>query len=136
VTPNQAKQFGFDLNQDGVYRDGFALLALPNGDFEKLISAIPDLSDCPAWARDLLSTEGKYSVYLDRQREEFERIARDRNVVIPETLAFSSVPGLSNELQQKLDSIRPRSIYDAGLIEGMTPAALVLLTAVIRKHAA
>ncbi len=136
VTPNKAKHAGFELNQDGVYRDGFGLLALPGVDFERLSQIVPALEDCPPWARELLTTEGKYSVYLDRQREDFERMARDRNVVIPDGLNFSSIPGLSNELQQKLNSIRPRSLYEAGLIEGITPAALVLLAAIMRKHAA
>lgn len=136
LTPNEARTAGLDVNLDGVRRDGFALLALPGVDLHRLSPLAESLNDCPPWARELLETEGKYSVYLERQAEDLARMDRDRDMRIPETLDFNGVAGLSNELRQKLISIRPRSIHEAGQIEGMTPAALVLLTAIVRKVAA
>ncbi len=136
LTPNEARAAGLDVNLDGLRRDGFSLLALPGVDLGRLVPLAPELGDCPDWARELLETEGKYSVYLARQAEDLERVARDREVAIPGDFRFEQVVGLSNELRQKLDLIRPRSIYEAGQIEGMTPAALVLLTAILRKRAA
>ncbi len=136
LTPNEARSAGLDVNLDGVRRDGFSLLALPGVDLERLIPLMPQLGGCPSWARDLLETEGKYSVYLARQAEDLERVERDRGMVIPGDFRFEHVLGLSNELRHKLESIRPRSIHEAGQIEGMTPAALVLLAAILRKRAA
>lgn len=135
-TPNEARSAGLDVNLDGVRRDGFSLLALPGVGLERLVPLAPELGDCPPWAQDILETEGKYSVYLTRQAEDFERVARDREMEFPGDFRFENVVGLSNELRQKLESIRPRSIHEAGQIEGMTPAALVLLTAILRKRAA
>lgn len=135
-TPNEARRAGLAVNLDGVRRNGFALLALPDSSFDRLDGLLPELAGCPLWARDLLETEGKYSVYLDRQREDMDRIERDRALFIPSDFDFGRVVGLSNELRHKLSSIRPRTIHDASLIEGITPAALVLLVAVLRKAAA
>ncbi|MCZ8376705.1 MAG: tRNA uridine-5-carboxymethylaminomethyl(34) synthesis enzyme MnmG [Beijerinckiaceae bacterium] len=136
LTPNEARSAGLDVNLDGLRRDGFSLLALPGVSLERLIPLMPQLGDCPSWAQDLLETEGKYSVYLARQAEDLERVERDRELQIPGDFRFDHVVGLSNELRHKLDSIRPRSIHEAAQIEGMTPAALVLLTAIVRKRAA
>jgi tRNA uridine 5-carboxymethylaminomethyl modification enzyme len=136
VTPNRARDLGLNVNLDGIRRNGMALLALPDVNLATLARLEPGLNDCPSWAADLLETEGKYSVYLDRQAEDMARVARDRDLIIPEGLDYDAVAGLSNELRHKLQSIRPRSVFEASQIEGMTPAGLVLLTAVIRKAAA
>ena len=61
---------------------------------------------------------------------------RDESLELPETLDYAGVPGLSNEIRQKLESIRPRTIGQAGRIDGMTPAALTLLVAHIRRGGA
>jgi tRNA uridine 5-carboxymethylaminomethyl modification enzyme len=136
ITPNRARELGLNVNLDGIRRNGMALLALPDVSMATLTVLEPVLNECPAWAADLLETEGKYSVYLDRQAEDMARVARDRDLIIPDCLDYDGLPGLSNELRHKLKSIRPRSIFEASQIEGMTPAGLVLLTAVIRKAAA
>ena len=136
VTPNRARDLGLNVNLDGIRRNGMALLALPEVSLATLANLEPLLNECPPWAAELLETEGKYSVYLERQAEDMARVARDRDLMIPEGLEYDRVPGLSNELRHKLNSIRPRSVYEASQIEGMTPAGLVLLTAVIRKAAA
>lgn len=136
VTPNRARDLGLNVNLDGIRRNGMALLALPDVNLATLARLEPALLECPAWAVDLLETEGKYSVYLDRQAEDMARVARDRDLIIPEGLDYNGVAGLSNELRHKLQSIRPRSVFEASQIEGMTPAGLVLLAAVIRKAAA
>lgn len=136
ITPNRARELGLNVNLDGICRNGMALLALPDVSMATLTVLEPVLNECPPWAADLLETEGKYSVYLDRQAEDMARVARDRDLIIPDRLDYDGVPGLSNELRHKLKSICPRSIFEASQIEGMTPAGLVLLTAVIRKAAA
>ncbi len=136
VTPNRARELGLNVNLDGIRRNGMALLALPGVSLATLARLDPMLNECPPWAAELLETEGKYSVYLERQADDMARVARDRDLAIPDGLDYDRVAGLSNELRHKLKSIRPRSIFEASQIEGMTPAGLVLLTALIRKAAA
>jgi tRNA uridine 5-carboxymethylaminomethyl modification enzyme len=123
------------INQDGIRRDGFSLLSLPNVEFSQLIRLNNDLSQCPDWARDALTTEARYHVYLDRQRQDVARLERDRLVVVPGDFEFDGIPGLSNEVKAKLIDVRPRTLAEAATIEGMTPSALVLLAAKLRKEA-
>ncbi|RVA71204.1 tRNA uridine-5-carboxymethylaminomethyl(34) synthesis enzyme MnmG, partial [Mesorhizobium sp. M7A.F.Ca.CA.001.08.2.1] len=79
-----------------------------------------------------LETEAKYSVYLDRQKTDVAQIRHEESRLIPETVDFAGVPGLSNELKQKMQARRPRSIADAQRMEGMTPAALAIIVAHVR----
>ena len=69
----------------------------------------------------------KYAGYLDRQREEIERQRRHEQTAIPADFGFRDIPGLSAELQGKLESVRPETLGQAQRIPGMTPAALSLL---------
>lgn len=133
VSPNGARASGIEVNQDGVRRNGLDLLSLPGVSLDKLHAFNADLADCPGWTRELLETEALYRVYLDRQRLDIERLNRDGAMTIPADMDYSTLTGLSGELRGKLESIRPRSIADASRIEGMTPAALLLLAAVVRR---
>lgn len=134
LTPQEANKTGLRVNSDGVRRSGMELLALPDVALRDLVAARPTLAGCPDWVAEALQTEARYAVYLDRQRADIERLERDRAITFPGAFSFDAVPGLSNELRSKLTSIRPRSIAEAGEVEGMTPSALVLLAAMIRKH--
>jgi tRNA uridine 5-carboxymethylaminomethyl modification enzyme len=82
-----------------------------------------------------LEIDAKYSVYLDRQREDAERFRRDEALRLPDTMDFETIPGLSNELRAKLQTVRPRTLGHANRIEGMTPAALGLLALHARRKA-
>lgn len=134
ITPNQASQHGIRLNADGIRRDGVTLLSMPDVVFGDLIRIDAELDNCPSWAREALETEARYHVYLDRQRQDIARLQQDRAIVVPEGFDFNSVAGLSAELRAKLNSIRPRSLAEVSDIEGITPSALVLLAAVLRRQ--
>lgn len=133
LSPHEAGKLGIAVNADGARRNGLALLALPHVTFDQMIALEPRLSNCPDWARHLLEIEAQYSVYLERQREDIERLERDRGMLIPADFDYHAVVGLSAELRAKLESIRPRFISAAADIEGMTPSALLLLIALLRK---
>ena len=79
--------------------------------------------------------DAKYAVYLDRQSADISAFRRDEVMIIPADLDFASLPGLSNEICARLAKIRPATMGQAGRIEGMTPTALTLLAAHIRKPA-
>lgn len=134
VSPAEAGRIGIRLNADGIRRDGFRLLAMPDVSFTDLVRLEPALGAIPAWARELVETEARYGAYLDRQREDAARIERDRALAIPEDFRFLDVSGLSAELRGKLDSIRPRSIAEAANIEGITPTALLLISSILRRR--
>jgi tRNA uridine 5-carboxymethylaminomethyl modification enzyme len=135
VTPNEADRFGIVLNRDGQRRTAFELLSYSNIEIEQVAKVWPGLSDLAPTIAEQLEIDAKYSVYLDRQREDAERFRRDEAMNLPETMDFNAIPGLSNELRTKLQTVRPRTLGHANRIEGMTPAALGLLALHARRKA-
>ena len=81
-----------------------------------------------------LEIDAKYEVYLSRQAADVESYRRDESLVLPEGLDYAAMPGLSNEVRHKLQTQRPRTIGQAGRIDGITPAALTLLVAHLRRQ--
>jgi tRNA uridine 5-carboxymethylaminomethyl modification enzyme len=81
-----------------------------------------------------IETDARYAVYLARQSEEIAALKRDDAIEIPLDLDIDAIPGFSNEIRQKLDTHRPTSIGQASCIDGMTPSALLLLLAHVKKH--
>lgn len=134
LTPNQARTAGIQLNLDGVRRNGMELLAHPEVDMAVLGRVWPQLADVPAAIATQVEIEAGYSVYLARQQADIAAVRRDEAVAIPRDFDYGAISGLSNELQEKLGRIRPASLGQAERIEGMTPAALMLLLAHLRRR--
>jgi tRNA uridine 5-carboxymethylaminomethyl modification enzyme len=80
-----------------------------------------------------LEIDAKYDVYLSRQAADIAAYRRDENFELPEDLDYAALSGLSNEMKQKLQTHRPRTIGHASRIDGVTPAALTLLVARVRR---
>ncbi|MFD2053851.1 tRNA uridine-5-carboxymethylaminomethyl(34) synthesis enzyme MnmG [Mesorhizobium calcicola] len=132
MTPNEAARHGREINRDGVRRSGYELLAYPGVDVAWLARVEPKFAGIDGRTAERLETEAKYSVYLDRQKTDVAQIRHEESRLIPEAVDFAGVPGLSNELKQKMQARRPRSIADAQRMEGMTPAALAIIVAHVR----
>jgi tRNA uridine 5-carboxymethylaminomethyl modification enzyme len=133
VTPNEADRFGLVLNRDGQRRTAYQLLSYPNLGLETVAGIWPEFADIDHKIAEQLETDAKYAVYLDRQAEDVERFRRDEALALPASLDYASIPGLSNELRQKLGAVRPRTVGQADRIEGMTPAALALVALHARR---
>jgi tRNA uridine 5-carboxymethylaminomethyl modification enzyme len=134
LTPSEAQRHGLALNKDGVRRSAFDLLAYPGigvADLAKIWPRFATFSDVIA---EQLETDAKYDVYLSRQAADVAAYRRDESFALPDDLDYAALPGLSNEARQKLQSIRPRTIGQAGRIDGVTPAALTLLVAHVRRQ--
>lgn len=132
LTPNEAARHGLEINRDGVRRSGYELLSYPDVDVAWLAGVDSRFAEIDGKTAERLETEAKYSVYLDRQKTDVAQIRHEEGRLIPETVDFAGVPGLSNELKQKIRARRPRSIADAQRMEGMTPAALAIIVAHVR----
>ncbi|MER9300652.1 tRNA uridine-5-carboxymethylaminomethyl(34) synthesis enzyme MnmG [Mesorhizobium sp. M0621] len=132
LTPNEAARHGLEINRDGVRRSGYELLSYPDVDVAWLAGIDSRFAEIDGKTAERLGTEAKYSVYLDRQKTDVAQIRHEESRLIPETVDFAGVPGLSNELKQKMQARRPRSIADAQRMEGMTPAALAIIVAHVR----
>jgi tRNA uridine 5-carboxymethylaminomethyl modification enzyme len=134
LSPKEASIYGFAVNQDGQRRSGMDLLALADGSFDALARVAPELIKVPQWAREAIAIEAHYAVYLDRQQRDIARMEADRFRSIPPDFDYGAHAGFSNEIKAKLSSIRPRNFQEASEIEGMTPTALVLLSALIARQ--
>ncbi len=74
-----------------------------------------------------LETEAKYAGYIAQQERQIERLRDSERRRIPETFEFAQIPGLSTEVKQKLERVRPETLGQAGRIPGVTPAAVAVL---------
>ena len=83
-----------------------------------------------------LLTESRYEGYIKRQEKNMKQVEKRSQITIPDGFDYQSVSGLSNELTQKLEAIKPVTLAQASQIQGMTPAALSLLSIMIKAHQA
>ncbi len=74
-----------------------------------------------------IETEAKYAGYIAQQERQIERLRDSESRRIPQEFEFSEIPGLSNEVKQKLQRVRPETLGQAGRIPGVTPAAVAVL---------
>ncbi len=133
VTPNEAERHGLQINKDGRRRSAFDLLSLAEISFERLLPIWPELQALEPKIASQLAVDARYSAYVKRQDEDVANLKRDAELRIPDTFDFGVIAGLSNELRAKLERHRPASLAQAQRIDGMTPAALMLLAAHLRK---
>jgi len=134
LTPAEADHQGIVMRQDGRRRTAFELLSFPHVHWADLARLWPDLGAVAPHIAEQVETDAKYAVYLDRQADDVAAYRRDETLELPAGLDYGQIPGLSTELRQKLDSIRPRTIGQAGRVDDMTPVALTLLAAQIRPR--
>jgi tRNA uridine 5-carboxymethylaminomethyl modification enzyme len=134
LTPAEARRHGIETSQDGVRRNAYQLLSYRNVDMKMLTGIWPKLTRIDDKTAEKIETEARYAVYLERQKADVAVIQREETLRIPTDFDYASLPGLSNELKQKLGSRRPESIADAQRIDGMTPAAASLIIAHVRYH--
>ena len=134
VTPTQANKHGLSLNRDGQRRSAFEILSYPDTAVDDLARIWPKFNE---FAPDILrqvEIDAKYAVYLDRQAADIDAYRRDESLLLPGDLDYGMVAGLSNECRQKLASVRPHTLGQASRLDGMTPAALTVLAAHVRRR--
>ena len=133
ITPNEATRHGIELNRDGHRRTPFELLSYPTLGLPDVTRIWPQFAALDRKIAEQLEIDAKYAVYLDRQAADIAAYRRDDTLELPDDLDFSALPGLSHEVRQKLAAHRPRTIGQAGRIDGITPAALTLLVGHVRR---
>jgi tRNA uridine 5-carboxymethylaminomethyl modification enzyme len=127
---------GLNLNPDGESRDGLAALALTDATWEHLAALDPALPLPDGATRAQVKREALYAMHEERQARDAEALRREEAVELPPDLDYDAIPGLSHELRQKLARARPANLRQAATLDGMTPSALLLLSARLRKLAA
>jgi tRNA uridine 5-carboxymethylaminomethyl modification enzyme len=130
LTPNEAAKHGIAIRLDGVRRDAMELLSLT--DFGSLVRIWPELGSMTSEIVEQLEIDAQYAGYLDRQDADIVAFRRDEDRALPVDLDYAVVIGLSNEVRQKLERIRPATLGQAARIEGVTAAALTLVLAHVK----
>ncbi len=134
LTPNEAARYGLALNKDGQRRSAFELLAYPEIGWSEVRGIWPELSAIDPAIAIHLEIDAKYDVYLKRQVADVDAFRRDEGLLLSD-VDYGAVPGLSNEARSKLEAARPRTVGQAGRLDGLTPAALGILAAYLRREA-
>ena len=98
-----------------------------------VVALFPALAGLAPAILEQLAIDAQYAVYLERQRADIEAVRRDEGREIPNWVDYAQIPGLSAEMRQKLQASRPSTIAQAQAIDGMTPAAIMLLLSIMRR---
>ncbi len=133
-TPKDIARSGIAINQDGTRRNLMQILAFPDVGFSELQKLLPEVGNIAPEIQDQISKDALYANYIARQHRDIEAVRKDEQQAIPSTLSFDGIEGLSNELKQKLKRAAPENLAQAAKVDGMTPAALMLLLAKIKQH--
>jgi tRNA uridine 5-carboxymethylaminomethyl modification enzyme len=133
LTPTQAQRLGLAVNQDGRHRNVLDLLSLPAVRVQDLYGSFPWLSDTPLDIVAQLECDALYAGYIDRQLSDIEAMRRDEDLALPADLNYASIGGLSLEVREKLERVRPSTIAQASRMEGVTPGAMQALLAYVRR---
>ncbi len=134
LTPNEAARHGIALNQDGRRRTAFDLLSYPEIGIDRLAAIWPELGRIAPRIAAQVGVDARYRAYVERQEADVAALKRDEATPLDPDMDFDAVSGLSTELRQKLAQHRPLTLAQAARIDGMTPAALLLLRAIARKR--
>lgn len=133
LTPNEAAKFGWKVNQDGQRRTAWEYLSYPSIAMSDIVEAFPDVAKLDIAVCDQLAIEATYANYIERQQADIEALRRDEALEISQSVDYSAVGGLSNEVRMKLETVKPRTLGQASRIEGMTPGALTALLAYVKR---
>jgi tRNA uridine 5-carboxymethylaminomethyl modification enzyme len=134
VTPTEAARYGLALNRDGQRRTAFDLLSYPDVGLADIARIWPRIAEIAPAIAEQLEIDAKYAVYLDRQAADIAAYRRDESLKLPDDIDYAEVAGLSNEVRQRLTAARPRTVGQAGRMDGITPAALTLLAVHVRRN--
>ena len=134
LSPNRLVEAGFDIKLDGVKRNALQMLAYADVDIARLAGLWPELAGMDPKIARQMKIEATYESYIERQDADVAALRRDAGLAIPEGFDYDAIPGLSAEVRLKLTRVQPTSLGQAARISGITPAAITVLLAHIRRR--
>ena len=126
-SPNELLRYGIKINMDGKKRNMFELLAFKNIPRRNLESIWPKIKKIPEKIFDELKISAVYKGYIQRQKKDIYAFKKDESLKIPLNIDYTKIPNLSNEVQEKLNYVKPANLDAASKISGVTPAAVLIL---------
>ena len=133
ITPNAAAKHSIKIAMDGVKRSGLEVLSLKNVNLNKLRTIWANIPQYGASIDRQVEIDSHYSGYLIKQSYDIKAFKKDEGILIPDGIKYDSFSGLSNEIKSKLKKIRPKTLGQALRIDGVTPAAAIILLGYIKK---
>ncbi len=133
ITPSEVARLGIPINQDGRRRSAFELMAFKQVGLSEILRIWPELAMLEPSIAAEIEIDAKYAPYVDQQAADVEALRNEEATLIPFNFAYDGLPSLSAEVRQKLQRIQPSTLAEAGRIEGITPAALLVLRAAIHR---
>ena len=133
ISPNEAKKFDIKIAMDGVKRSGLEVIGQRNVNMAKIRQVFPSI---PHYGQSLdkqVEIDAHYLGYLRRQSNDIKSFKKDEAIIIPENINYDSLSGLSNEIKFKLKNIRPSTLGQALRIDGVTPAAVIIILSHLKK---
>ena len=132
-TPKEAAALGIHVNADGQRRSIRDLLAFPGVTLGTFETVRPEIAGWSAQVRQQVEIDAGYAGYLDRQASDAAALRHEEALALPVDLDYAAIGSLSNEVREKLTLVQPRTLGQAGRIEGMTPGALTALLSHVKK---
>ena len=134
ISPNAAAKYSVKIAMDGVKRSGIEILGQKGVSITKLRQIWLNIPKFEKSIDDQVEIDAHYLGYLKRQSHDIAAFKKDETIVIPQDLDYDLFSGLSNEIKSKLKSVKPRTLGQALRIDGVTPAAAIILLGFIRKN--
>jgi len=133
LSPNQAKIYSIKIAMDGVKRSVFKIMGQRNLNMAKIRQVFSDIPFINSKLDKQVEIDAHYQGYLDRQSRDIETFRRDESYLIPDDINFDKLSGLSNEIKSKLKKIKPKTLGQALRIDGVTPAAAIIIMSHLKR---
>ena len=135
ITLRQTKQkkHNIKIAMDGVKRSCMEVIGQRNVNMAKIRQIFSNIPDYGASIDKQVEIDAHYKGYLQRQSRDISLFKKDESVAIPESIKYDTLSGLSNEIKSKLIKVKPKTLGQAIRIDGVTPAAIIILLSHIKK---
>ena len=133
LSPNEAQKHSIKIAMDGVKRSIIEIIGQRNVNMAKIRQIFPDLPSFDTNIDKQVEIDAHYLGYLTRQHRDIVAFKKDEAISIPATFNYDNLSGLSNEIKYKLSKIRPTTLGQALRVDGVTPAAAVIILFHIKK---
>ena len=133
LSPNTAKKFSIKVAMDGVKRSGLEIIGQRNVNMAKIRQIFPNIPKYNKSLDNQVEIDAHYLGYLRRQENDIKSFKKDELISIPNNINYDSLSGLSNEIKSKLKTINPSTLGQALRIDGVTPAAAIIILSYIKR---
>ena len=133
ISPNEARKFGIKIAMDGVKRSGLEVIGQRNVNMAKIRQLFPSIPQYEQSLDNQVEIDAHYLGYLSRQANDIKSFKKDESISIPKNINYDLLSGLSNEIKSKLKNIRPATLGQALRIDGVTPAAIIIILSHLKR---